>query len=367
MEHRTWLAVVNEHAGKKTTEKWSSIHAKMLSHGIRVDVKKTEAPGHAQKVTAHGLLNGYTGIIAAGGDGTLNEVVNGFWQDGNLINPEAALTFVNLGTGGDFARFVYPKEDAPTLQEDPLSNKTPADPVDRLLHGQLQAVDVGLAHFVSKGSEAQSRYFINVANVGLGAESAQRVNEQKIKHGSGTFSFLKGTLATLLKYKPQHLRIVIDGNCKLNENIYGVMVCNGRYIGAGMMIAPQAQITDGLFDIIVIRKMSLINLLSQFPKIYRGTHLDIKGVEFWRGSQVEVDIPQKAFETTSDRDPAKSSRNSGSSGGGSGRSGGSRNTNLAAPPDQKIIVELDGEILGFCPASYTLLPQAMMLWLPGRY
>ncbi|MCL1917983.1 MAG: diacylglycerol kinase family lipid kinase [Peptococcaceae bacterium] len=324
MDQRTWLAIVNEHAGKKTTQKWPALHDKLLGHGICVDVQRTEAPGHAREIAAHGLLSGYTGIIAAGGDGTLNEAVNGFWQNTKLINPEAALTFINLGTGGDFARFAT-EVGAATFEAD--TAPTP-DPVDRLLHGRLQAVDIGLAQFAAEGSETQRRYFINVANVGIGAESAQRVNRQKAKHGSGTLSFLKGTLATLLKYKPQPLRIVIDDDCKLDEEIYGVMVCNGRYIGAGMMIAPQAQITDALFDIIVIRKMSLVKLLSNFPKIYRGAHLDVPDIEFWRGSQVEI--------------------------------GGS----LEAPSGRKALVELDGEILGICPASYTLLPQALLLWLP---
>jgi diacylglycerol kinase family enzyme len=231
---------------------------------------------------------------------------------------------VNLGTGGDFARTVCSKSVSPDPTTATATETVTPDEGDRLLAGRLRQVDVGLGSF-GAGGKGGSRYFVNVANVGVGADAVVRVNNQKSKFGGGRISFLRGTLGALLAYKPKPMRIVVDGEVRLDEETYSAMVCNGRYIGAGMMVAPEAEITDGLFDVIAIQKMPLLKLLVLFPKIYSGAHIGIKGVKVWQGSQVEIE-----------------DRLTGS------------------------IVELDGDTPGFVlPASYRLLPQAMSFWLPA--
>jgi YegS/Rv2252/BmrU family lipid kinase len=315
------MAVINERAGgNKPAHSWPGIQAKLIRNGVALDSRVTEKAGHAQEIARQALREGYTGVIAVGGDGTLSEVANGFWQEGQLTNPDAVLSFVNLGTGGDFARTVCSKP----VSTDSEKDAGIPDAADRLLTGRLRQVDVGLGNF-GEGGIGGSRYFVNVANVGVGAEAVVRVNNQKSKFGGGRISFLRGTLGALLAYKPKPMCIVVDGEVRIDEEIYSAMVCNGRYIGAGMMIAPEAEITDGLFDIVAIQKMPLIRLLILFPKIYSGAHIGIKGVKVWQGSQVEI-----------------ADRQTGS------------------------IVELDGDTPGFgLPASYRLLPRAMNFWLPA--
>ena len=331
MRQYRWLAIINEHAGKKeASQKWPMLHEKLLAGGVTIDAQVTEKAGDAITMTGEALRNGYTGIIAVGGDGTLNEVLNGFWQDGNLINPEAVLTFVNMGTGGDFSRTIAMNPFGQDSQTPGMSNnsRTPdAEALaDRLVNGRLQKMDIGQVRFGE--AQQESRYYINGANVGVGAETVRRVNEQDTKPGGGHISYMITALSGLMSFKPRHLRVVVDGECKMDEKLYAVMVCNGRFIGAGMMITPHAQLTDGKLDVVTIQKMSLIRLLRNFLKIYKGTHLGVKGVSCWQGSRIEVSEPEL---------PASGHRS---------------------------IVEVDGEILGYCPASYTSLSRAVTMWLP---
>ncbi|MCL1851823.1 MAG: diacylglycerol kinase family lipid kinase [Peptococcaceae bacterium] len=369
MLQQNWLAVVNEKAGgKKAAHMWPEIDRKLRDEGINIETQRTQKAGDAITMAREGLQKGYTGIIAVGGDGTLNEAVNGFWHEGRLINPEAVLTYVNLGSGGDFARMVEKAapekgglsrqidkddqtrqtnmgdqrkqtDDAAPASFPAPSSSSAATTAERLINGSLQTVDIGLVCF--EGDLHKRRYFINAANVGVGAETVRRVNQKETKPGGGGLSYMLSALAALVTFKPQRLRVVVDGTCVIDEELYAAMVCNGRFIGAGMMIAPEAQITDGLFDIVAIHKMPLPKLLTQFPKIYSGSHLNIKGVSFWQGARVEI-----------------------SDSCGDASLGGDVSSEQAPAEEAKSLVEIDGEILGCCPASYRLLPRGMTMWLP---
>ncbi|MCL1790350.1 MAG: diacylglycerol kinase family lipid kinase [Peptococcaceae bacterium] len=349
MLQQKWLAVVNEKAkGKKAGQEWPEILRILIEHGVHVETQYTQKAGDAINLTRMGLQKGFTGIIAVGGDGTLNEAVNGFWREDRLINPEARLTYVNLGSGGDFARMInvidFGKETPEQTGRSTQTNRSAQPPspaaiiANNLLNGNLETVDIGRVTF--EGESRQSRYFVNAANVGVGAEAVRRVNKKETKPGGGRLSYMLSALAAVVTFSPQPLRVVVDGACKIDEDLYAVMVCNGQYIGAGMMIAPDADITDGLFDIVAIPKMPLFKLLMRFPKIYKGTHLGIQGVSLWRGTDVEI----------TDSRPAVSHEK--------------RPHGAASNRGFKSLVEIDGEILGSCPVSYTLLPKGMKMWLP---
>jgi YegS/Rv2252/BmrU family lipid kinase len=201
----------------------------------------------ALRLTASALKDGVDHIIAVGGDGTINEVVNGFFDKGRPINPQAALSMITSGTGADFRRtFELPVE--------------MSEQVRHVVEGETHAIDVGLLTYRDDATGGmRQRYFDNVASFGLSGVADKAVNQLTFaKNFGGKFAFQWGTLKALLSYSGQRVRLRVDDHFDEVLDINTVAVCNGCYFGGGMKIAPEAKTDDGLFDIIVVRRASLL-------------------------------------------------------------------------------------------------------------
>ncbi|MCO1600312.1 diacylglycerol/lipid kinase family protein [Desulfosporosinus nitroreducens] len=275
-----WFAVVNPHSSNGSTlKRWPQYLKRLREEGYPIDFTYTSGPGDAIHITQKALKEGCNRIISVGGDGTMNEVVNGFFSNNQLINPQAELAVFSHGTGCDFIR---------TLQ----IPKGIEGFIDILKQGRKRKIDVGEVLFHDNYGQQIHRYFLNVADVGLGGETVARVNQQSKLLG-GKLSFLIGSVISILRYSNKVMSCQIDGKLICNGRLNSIMVANGRYIGGGMMIAPHAELDDGRFDIVFLGDFSTWTILRHIPKIYRGTHLSIPGVSVLRGRSVVITSAEK--------------------------------------------------------------------------
>jgi YegS/Rv2252/BmrU family lipid kinase len=303
-----WFAVVNPRSANGSTKKrWPEYLIRLRESGYLIDFAYTTKPGDATRITQRVLKEGYSQIIAVGGDGTTNEVVNGFFFDDQQINTEAELAIFSHGTGGDLIR---------TLQ----ISKGIEGFLEILQRGQKRLTDVGEVFFQDKDGQLAHRYFLNVADVGLGGETVDRVNRQSKLLG-GKLSFLIGSVLSILRYHNKVMSCEIDGKLIFEGRLNSIMVANGQYFGGGMMIAPHAEIDDGLFDVVCLGDFSTLMLLRHLPKIYKGTHLEIPGVTVYRGRAVIITTVEKA------------------------------------------LLDLDGEQPGQAPLTFSIHPKALCLWV----
>ncbi len=277
-----WFAVVNPHSANGSTRKrWPQYLKRLRDEGYSIDFTYTTGPGDAIRITQRALKEGCTQIMSVGGDGTMNEVVNGFFFDNQLINPQAELAIFSHGTGSDFIR---------TLQ----IPKGIDGFIEVLRRGRKRMVDVGEVLFYDNYGLQISRYFLNVADVGLGGETVARVNRQSKLLG-GKLSFLIGSINSIIRYRNKVMNCEIDGKLIYSGRLNSIMIANGRYIGGGMMIAPHAELDDGFFDIVCLGDFSSWTILRHMLKIYRGTHLKISGVSVHRGRSVVITSDEKVL------------------------------------------------------------------------
>ena len=275
----------------------------------------TQAPGDATRLARAAVTNGAEVVVAVGGDGTIHEVANGFFDGERAVRPEAALGVLPFGTGGDFRKTIK----VPRQLED----------AGRVLaRGRRQTIDVGSLSYRKGGARGapERRLFVNIASFGIGGLVDQIVNTSSKMFG-GRVSFLMGTARAALRYKNQRVRMVFDGDEEqfVEATINNVAVANGQYFGGGMHIAPEAQLDDGQFDVVTLGDLSPMDFLRDGHRVYRGAHMGMSKVSFRRAKKVE-----------------------------------------ARPVDanEDVLLDVDGEAPGALPATFTVLPRAIDLIVP---
>jgi YegS/Rv2252/BmrU family lipid kinase len=269
------LVVVNPaSAGGHTMRRWDRGARMLLALGVDFDVHVTTAPGSATHAVRAALQHGARRVVAVGGDGTLNEVVNGFFDEhGAPLGEHAALCVVPSGSGGDFARTAHiPRSAARALRA--------------LLSRRTRSIDAGRIDF----DDGSRRFFVNVADCGVGGEVVARVNSGRVKGGGarGSAVFLYQSLAALLRYRGREVSVIVDGR-QIERTVQSVVVANGRYFGGGMRIAPHAELDDGLFDVVIVEAAGRLRTIAGVPSLYRGTHVHRAEVEVCRARQVRID------------------------------------------------------------------------------
>ncbi len=268
--------IVNPHSGAGSTgHLWPDWQQRIHRVLGKVDFACTRGILHATTLAREALGRGHDRIIAVGGDGTLNEVLNGFFDDGKPWCPEAALAYIPNGTGADFSR---------TLG---FHGRTIDEHIERLLSAPVTRVDCGEVRFVNVEGKETNRLFINESSLGFSANTADAVNRAS-KHFRGKLPFLIGVVRCLSTLKNPVLRISVEGKLVHEEPTLLVAVTNGKYFGGSMMIAPDAEIDDGFLDIIVISRMSRLTLLRKIKSIYSGQHLEEPEVTALRGRSVHI-------------------------------------------------------------------------------
>ncbi|MBD3228993.1 MAG: YegS/Rv2252/BmrU family lipid kinase [Candidatus Lokiarchaeota archaeon] len=302
--------IINPKSGNGKTEKrWKNIIQPLLdSKDFKYEFEITEYQNHATEIARERVKAGEDYIVAVGGDGTFNEVVNGFFENNELINPDVILGLVSSGTGSDTIK---------TLGH----SKEFEDAVDILKNGIDKKVDIGLARYKNFEGEPESRYFINVGDVGLGGDVVDRVNKTTKIFG-GKVSFLIGAIRGILHHKKVNSKIIIgekedqEYECDLNLVAVGI----GQYFGGGMWICPNAINDDGLFDIVTIQDAGRWKLLTNIGKIYDGKHLEMpEAKEHPRAKRVKVEAQEPLF------------------------------------------LDLDGEQVGTTDVEFTIIPQAVLI------
>ncbi len=292
--------IVNPVAGAgKTARKWPHIMARLQSFDLRFDYDLTEAPGHARELAKTAVAKGYELVVSVGGDGTINEVVNGLYDTGSIADVMCGI--IGTGTGGDYIRTIG-------------ISRSYLEACQCLRNPQTMTVDVGVVEYLS-GGETIRRLFINFAGMGFDAEIV-KTTTLKYKALNATASYLAGLLSTLISYKNKGVTIHIDGET-VERKVCTILMSNGKYGGGGMFAAPEADISDGLLDVLIIGDLSKPDLLWSLPRVYRGTHLTHPKVTLTKAREIEI------------------------------RS------------DDPVFLQADGELLGELPARFYVLPSLL--------
>lgn len=277
------FVIVNPASGAgKTGQRWPGLDARMRAEGAQFDVEFTREPGHAEHLARAAALAGAKTIVVVGGDGTLNEVVNGLMLDDEAVGDEGpvALGILPVGTGSDFAR----------------SLELPRDPLQAAIHltreAQAHPLDVGRIDCTLAGA-SHTRYFVNIAGLGFDGEVADRVNRSGTRSGGGLI-YQTMLFRSLLSYQNKDVTMSVDGKQRVGR-MNSVIVANTVFFGAGMPIAPNAKIDDGLFDVIVLGDLSKPEVIANLPRLYRGTHLTHPKVSEMRAQEITVEARQRMF------------------------------------------------------------------------
>jgi YegS/Rv2252/BmrU family lipid kinase len=246
---------------------WPKLAHRAEALGLSGDALLSERPGQLGQLAAQAADAGASVVVAVGGDGTVNEIVQGLaGRDG------VELAVIPRGTGWDFVRtYGIPRD---------LDG---AIAVAR--NGRARQIDVGRATY----GEGQS-YFANIASAGMSGAIAKRANETSKALG-GKVSYAWATLTVFARWRNDEVRVSVDGEQR-EGRMHDVVVANGRYFGGGMMICPHAEPDDGLFDVLTIGDLTKRDLLLTLPKTYKGRHLPHPKAELLRGARVEIDAPR---------------------------------------------------------------------------
>lgn len=272
---RKIVFVVNPHSGNgRTGREWPRIRALAEEIIGPFEAYLTKAPGDAVSLTRGCLQRGAAVVVCVGGDGTLNEVVNGFFDDSSPVRAGALLGFIPNGTGCDFSR-TFP------------SSSGLRSALESIKKGAARKIDLGRIHFQDHQGLPAARYFHNIASFGLGGEVVERVN--RTSKALGPFiTFIWGTLLSLATYKTKGVTVQIDDAPAFTREIFHLAVANGRYQGGGMLVAPDAVLDDGLFHVTLIGAMSLPLVLLRLPKLYNGKIKTIPEVAVATGKRVRI-------------------------------------------------------------------------------
>ena len=302
------IAIVNPHAGNGRTEKlWPNIESALKQSIGTFQTEYTSCKGDATILTRKALEGGATRVIAIGGDGHLNEVINGFIENDVSLYPDAILSFVMSGTGCDFQRSLG------------VSSKWETA-VAKLKDAPIRQIDVGKVSYTAADKTQQIRYFHNIASFGLSGEVDHYLDNSPLgNYLGGTLLFLWATIKTVFTHPNQTIRYRIDDGQQEEICSRLCLLANGRYFGGGMHAAPEAELDDGLLDLLMLKEISLLKFLWHLPKIYMGTHLKLPVVYF-----------QKVRKFT-------------------------------AVSSEHVILDIDGESPGFLEATFEILPKVLKL------
>jgi YegS/Rv2252/BmrU family lipid kinase len=285
-----------------TGKRWPELAHRAARLGLSGETLFSERPGHLIELAASAVDRGATLVVAVGGDGTLNEVVNGIAQK------DVDLATIPLGTGMDFVRTYG----IPTKFD---------DAVRVALDGKPRTIDAGRVRYRTWGGEEAERWFANVGSVGMSGAVAQRANGMSKALG-GKATFFYALTRVFLEWENTEVTVKLDDG-ERRGRMHDVIVANGVWHGGGMMLAPEARPDDGLFDVVFIGDVSKVDFLTTAPKIYKGKHVAHPKVEVVRSAHVEVDAAEH------------------------------------------LPIEVEGEQVGTTPAAFEVVPGALRVRVPA--
>lgn len=256
------IFIVNPVAGKGKGMKYIEKVRPLLDEKLDYIIVETKGKGHATELANLYAAREECIIYAVGGDGTINEVMNG------IVGTSSKLAIVPTGSGNDFIRGVYPKYK-----------------IERLLEGLIK----GKASYVDIG-RINEKYFLNVASVGLDAEIAKNVVYfKKLKFIGGSLAYLLSIAKTLLGYECNLIKIKLDGEEIWTDKSLLLAIANGKYYGGGIPIAPSAKVDDGQLNICLVKELGIVHILPIIPKLFLAKHEEAKDVQVFKATSIEVE------------------------------------------------------------------------------
>ncbi|MFC1964110.1 diacylglycerol/lipid kinase family protein [Chloroflexota bacterium] len=270
--------IVNLTAGAgRAAREWQHISHLLKNIGLSFEHDITESPGHAIELAKSAAEKGYQLVVSVGGDGTINEIVNGLYDSGGI--KDITLGIISTGTGSDYVRSFG------------LDHRF-QEACQRLVNPRKLLVDIGVAEYARNGQKAK-RLFVNCAGLGFDAEIV-KATTQRFKALGGKPAYLAGLLTTFLLYRNRAVTLSVDGKTE-ERKVCTVLVSKGKYTGGSMLVAPQADPADGFFDVLIIEELSKADLLWSLPRIYRGTHLTHPRVTLKKAQEVQIQSIQQTF------------------------------------------------------------------------
>jgi diacylglycerol kinase (ATP) len=264
----------------------------------------TQSRGDGSRLAREAVASGGELVIAVGGDGTASEVVDGLTL-ARPRDPDPLFGFIPRGTGGDLRRTLGLPQDL--------------DEAARALASRRDVLcDLGRIEFVGPDGKPAVRHFVNVAGFGVSGVVSEEVN-RGLKLGSGKLSFMLASAKALLRWSDQPVRWRADEGAWVEQHVTALSVCNGRYFGGGMQVAPNARIDDGLFDVVVWKGLGFADFITKKRMLYDGTHVTLRNTEVLRARTVEAE----------------------------------------PIGDSPVLLDVDGEQPGRLPARITILPGAL--------
>jgi len=270
-----WLVIVNPNAGsRKGARDWPRISRLITDAGIDYDAVMTEHRGHAIDLAIAGIKTGFRRIAVVGGDGTLNEVLNGIFLQAEVPTIEFLIGMIPVGTGNDWGRsfsipFDYKKA------------------ISLIRREKISVQDVGRVTYYYK-DKARIRYFMNVAGLGYDALVAKKTNILKEKGKGGPLTYFYFVFASLFQYRFMDAVIEVDGEIVFKGEIFSMNVGICKYNGGGMMQVPFAIPDDGLMDVTLIRKAPKYMVIRHARKLYNGSLVHLPIVQTYRGKQIRI-------------------------------------------------------------------------------
>jgi diacylglycerol kinase (ATP) len=295
------VLIANPSAGRgQVDQALPRVERVLTSNNLSYRIVRTTHPGHATEAARQALRNGERYLVAVGGDGTVHEIVNGMVSSGGPLAADAVLGVVAAGSGCDFIRSFGLPGDASQAAE-------------RLAGDQVQTIDVGTVTC----ADGETRCFVNIAEVGLGAAVVTRAAGLKAGRFLGGARYAAGFWLTLPRFRPAAVRLDADGQYRA-WRAFNVVVANCRFYGGGMQISPNSDPGDGLLDILVMTGPKS-DSFTTLPKVYKGAHLPHRNIAELRAAGLSVEA------------------------------------------DPNFPVEADGEVVGTTPASFGVIPGAIRL------
>ncbi len=270
----------------------------------------TTRQGEAVDIAREAARSGERMVVAVGGDGTASEVVDGLIDAGRVVEPEVLFGCIPQGTGGDLRRSLG-------------WAATPEEAARALAVGVTVTCDVGLVEYTAHDGSARKRHFVNVSSFGVSGRVVRELARGG-RLGGGKLTYTLASARALLGYRDQPVRWRVDGGEWTEERLTALAICNGRYFGAGMMVAPTARMDDGLLDVTAWKGLGFADFLTKRRMLYDGTHVKLPNTRCLRARVVEAEPMEGA----------------------------------------EVLLDVDGEQPGRLPARWRVLPGALRVRVP---
>jgi YegS/Rv2252/BmrU family lipid kinase len=306
-ESEQWMIIVNPNAGRRRIAKdWDKIQRHCVKAGLQFQSEFTKHKDHATEITAMSITQGYRNFIAVGGDGTLNEVINGIFLQQVIPTNAFIVGMIPVGTGNDWCR----------MWNIPFKYK---EAIMVIRKGRTFIQDIGRVEYFD-GTQQKTRYFINVAGMGYDALVASKTNRDKSAGLASPLSYLKNLVTSLIFYKYSNVSVIINNENKpLCYDTFSLSIGICKYNGGGMMQLPNAIPDDGLLDMTLIKKLGRFSVIRNLNKLFDGTLITHPKVVTFTGHSIHIES-----------NPA-------------------------------IQIETDGESIGFSPAEFSIINKGLKI------